>query len=100
MSQHKHTTTTKDGKQVTVTLGYDRPLDYVFCTVMQDGNREGEGEILYSNLSDDEAGTDLQEVEYFRPILEGLGITVPASMFTEVLIDQLERVGNKTIVHD
>lgn len=100
MSQHKHSTTTKDGKNVTVTLGYDRPLDFVFCTVMQDADNDGEGEVLYSNLSDDEAGTDLQDVNYYRPILTGLGISVPDSMFTEVFIDQLERAGNRTVIHE
>lgn len=66
MSQHKHTTRTKDGKEVTVTLGYDRPLDYVFYTVIQDSKETDEAEdILYSNLSDDNAGTHLQEVDYF-----------------------------------
>lgn len=101
MSQHKHSTQTQDGKKVTVTLGYDRPLDYVFCTVIQDGGVTDEGEeILYSNLSDDEAGTDLQEVDYFRAVLDELGINVPDSLFTEVKIDQLDRVGNRTVVHE
>ena len=93
-----HITTTTDGKSVTVTLGYDRPLDYVFCTVMQNDNKDGE-DILYSNLSDDEAGTDLQNVDYYRPILLGLGISVPDAMFTEVKIDQLERTGNRSVLH-
>lgn len=101
MSQHKHTTRTKDGKEVTVTLGYDRPLDYVFCTVIQDSKGTNEGEdILYSNLSDDNAGTHLQEVDYFRDVLNDLRISVPDSLFTEVKIDQLDRVGNKTVVHE
>ncbi len=100
MSQHKHSTLTKGGKRVTVTLGYDRPLDYVFCTVIQDSEGTSEGEdILYSNLSDDEAGTDLQEVDYFRDVLTELGISVPDSLFTEVKNDQLKRVGNRSMVH-
>ena len=37
MSQHRYSTKSKDGKEVMVTLGYDRPLDYVFCTVTQEG---------------------------------------------------------------
>ena len=100
MSQHKYKTTTTDGKSVTVTLGYDRPLDYIFCTIMQDGNMDEEGEVLYSNLGDDEAGTDLQDVDYYRRILLGLGISVPDDMFTEVKIDQLERTGNRSVVYD
>ena len=101
MSQHKHSTVSQDGRKVTVTLGYDRPLDYVFCTVMQEGVGLAEGEeVLYSTLGDDAAGTDQQEVDYFRPILAALGIRVPESMFTEVALDQLQRVGNRTVVHD
>ena len=101
MSQHKHSTFSQNGRKVVVTLGYDRPLDYVFCTVMQcaEGLAEGE-EVLYSNLGDDEAGADLQNVDYFRPVLATLGIRVPESMFTEVQLDQLQRVGNRTVVHD
>ena len=101
MSQHKHSTLSRNGKKVTVTLGYDRPLDYVFCTVIQDaeGMQEGE-EVLYSNLSDDEAGLDLQDVDYFREVLAELGIDVPDLLFTEVKIDQLDRVGNRTVVYE
>ena len=101
MSQHRCSTVDQSGRKVLVTLGYDRPLDYVFCTVMQhaEGLAEGE-EVLYSNLGDDEAGTDQQEVDYFRPILAALGIRVPESMFTEVALDQLQSVGNRTVVHD
>ena len=101
MSQHKHSTLSRDGKKVAVTLGYDRPLDYVFCTVIQDGEGMEEGEeILYSNLSDDNAGTHLQDVDYFRHVVAELGISIPDSMFTEVEIDQLERLGNKTVIYD
>jgi sensor domain CHASE-containing protein len=49
-------------------MGYDRQLDYVFCVV------ERGGETVYSNLADPEAGTDQQDVEYFRPVLERLGL--------------------------
>ena len=101
MSQHKHTTRTKDGREVTVTLGYDRPLDYVFCTIIQASKGTSEGEdILYSNLSDDDAGTHLQEVDHFRDVLNELGISVPDALFTEVKIDQLGHIGNRTVIHD
>ncbi len=96
MSQPRHRTTTQGGESVLVTIGYDRPLDYVFCTVMQEAE---DGDILYSNLNDDSAGIALQDVDYFRPILRGLGIEVPDAMFTEVKIDQLEKTGSKFILH-
>lgn len=100
MSQHSYATRTSDGSEVTVILGYDRPLNYVFCTVSCESKDESEdGNILYSNLADDDAGTHLQEVDYYRKVLEDLGISVPDHIFTEVKIDQLERIGNRTKFH-
>lgn len=90
MSQHILTTTTSRGRKVTVTMGYDRPLDYVFCTVM-----DTDGDISYSNLDDEMAGTELQDVEYFKLALRRLGIDVPETMFTEVKSDQALRIGNR-----
>ncbi len=90
MSQHILTTTTSGGRKVTVTMGYDRPLDYVFCTVM-----DTDGDIIYSNLDDELAGTELQDVEYFQLVLRKLGINVPETMFTEVKADQALRIGNR-----
>ncbi len=94
MSQHIFETTSAKGKRVTVTMGYDRPLDYVFCTVTAEN-----GDIIYSNLDDDDAGTEQQEVNYYRPILEKLGVHVPESVFREVVSDQLRRVGNREVTH-
>jgi hypothetical protein len=95
MSQHIFNATTADGENVTVTMGYDRPLDFVFCTVIADG-----GKILYSHLDDTEAATHQQEVDYYRGVLQQYGITVPDSVFQEVQADQLQRVGNRVVVHD
>ena len=94
MSQHHFESTTEAGDKLLVTMGYDRPLDYVFCTVF-DKNEE----VIYSNLDDDDAGTELQDVDYYRAILEKLGVRVPESMFREVKADQQRRVGNRVEVH-
>jgi hypothetical protein len=75
-----------------VVLGYDRPLDYVFCTVW---NRQHE--VVYSNLSDPNAGTEQQDVEYFRPVLAQLGITLWEEMWAAVKQDQKEKAGNKVV---
>lgn len=77
---------------VEVIMGYDRPLDYVFCVVSRD-----DGEILYSNLSDPQAGTRQQSVQYFRLVLARLGVTVPEEMFAAVREDQRNREGNKVV---
>ena len=90
MSQHSFT---ENG--ITVSLGYDRNLDYVFCTVS--GSREG---ILYSNLGDLKAGTEQQDVNYYRSTLKDLKIKVPESMFEQVAIDQQQRTGNRVCLHD
>lgn len=90
MSQHIFTTP----QDTRVTLGYDRPLNYVFCTV-----EDKEGDILYSNLDDENAGCEQDDVNYYRPILDELGIKVPEQMFVEVAKDQLRRVGNRVVVH-
>lgn len=81
----------KDG--LTVMMGYDRPLNYVFCIV------ERGDEILYSNLDDDSAGTQQQNVEYYRPVLASLGIEVPESMYQGVMLDQRTRSGNLVVDH-
>ena len=72
-----------------VRMGYDRPLDFVFCTVFKND------ETVYSNLSDENAGTDCQDVSYYRDVLDALSIQVPERMFEEVEIDQANRTGNR-----
>ena len=74
---------------VEVRMGYDRPLDYVFCTV------EINGEMEYSNLGDENAGTDCQDVMYYRDVLRKLGVDVPEEMLAGVAEDQAACVGNK-----
>jgi hypothetical protein len=74
---------------VEVRMGYDRPLDFVFCTL------EINGEMEYSNLSDENAGTDCQDVTYYRDVLRKRGVFVPDEMLVEVGEDQVNRVGNK-----
>ena len=94
MSQHVFRTVDGNGIAVTVTLGYDRPLDFVFCTVM-----DAHGEPIYTNLDDDDAGTHQQDILYYRPILTRLGIEVPEVMFAEVESDQTNVVGNRVVDH-
>jgi len=94
MSQHIFETSGPEGSPVTVTLGYDRPLNYVFCTVMGPDD-----EIIYSNLDDAGAGIHQQMVDYYRSILEKLGLHVPESMFREVELDQRFQVGDRVEIH-
>ena len=57
------------------------------------------GAVLYSNLDDDNAGTSCKNVEYFRCVLEELGLSVPETMFAEVKQDQTDKVGNRVVRH-
>jgi len=86
VSRHIYT-----GNGVRVTLGYDRPLNYVFCTI------EREGEIVYSNLSDPKAGTKQHDINYYRAILAENKISIPDQLFIEVENDQRNRVGNRQV---
>ena len=94
MSQHSFKAVTNDGQKVYVLMGYDRPLNYVFCVV----NTE-EGGFIYSNLSDPQAGINLKDVEYYRQILLQLGIEAPESVFEAVKADQQEKRGNRYVQH-
>ena len=94
MSQHIFETNSAQGAPMTVTMGYDRPLDYVFCTVLDPND-----EVIYSNLDDDDAGTHQQDVDYYRSVLLKFGLHVPESTFREVKSDQLGRVGNRVKIH-
>lgn len=96
MSRHEFRLRDDEDKTVTVVLGYDRPLNYVFCTVMREGEEDSP---LYSNLDDDEAGLHQQDINYFRPVISELGINVPEQMFLDVEADQLSRVGNRDLDH-
>jgi hypothetical protein len=96
MSRHEFRFHDSDERTVTATLGYDRPLNYIFCTVVREGEEDSP---IYSNLDDDKAGLHQQDVNYFRAVLAGLGIRVPERMFREVEADQLMRVGNRAIDH-
>ena len=73
-------------------MGYDAALDYVRCTV-----RSG-SEVLYSNLGDEEAGTTCKDVEYYRAVLENLGIEVPEEMFEATKKDQASKSGGDKIM--
>lgn len=94
MSQHIFRTATETGLAVTVIIGYDRILNYVFCIVMDQDQA-----LVYSNLCDGKAGTGQQDVNYYWPLLRKLGITVPEQVFNEVETDQRLRTGNRVVHH-
>jgi hypothetical protein len=95
MSRYACGATYDDDIDVTVVIGYDDALDYVFMTI-DDGDDEHP---IYSNLNDPDAGLDCRDLDYFRRILKELAIAIPECMFTETLRDQNARVGNREVYH-
>lgn len=94
MSQHRYRFK-KDGAEVEVLMGWDRPLQHVFM-VVEDLSDES-GDYLYSNLY--EPNMSALTLEYFRGVLDRLQIQVPESMFQEVEIDRRNNAGNRFVVH-
>lgn len=94
--------TALNGRPVTVDLGRDRPLQYVFMTVsfqdLKDHPDDDSSPYLYSNLDDENLPIQGPlSVEYFQDRLTELGISVPSIMLQSVQDDQDQDVGNKTV---
>lgn len=94
MSQHVFSST-QDGRPTNITLGWDRPLQYFFMTV-EDGVT---GDLVYCNLDHPETfrGADL---DYYRRVLNKLGLAVPVKMLAEVAADRVSNVGNRFVKYD
>jgi hypothetical protein len=98
MSQHYLDTQTKDGQSVTVLMGWDRPLQFVPCSVLIDRQDDFSptGEILYSNLDEGIPFTHRVELSYYTTILaERFGITLPNEMLGAITADIASNAGNR-----
>ncbi len=102
MSQHSFNTTL-EGRPVIVVVGYDRPLRGFFCFVEKcDADDEGEDEFVYSNLNDLRLASCYglsKSLDYFKGVLQELGMQVPASMFEQSELDMRGNVGNRCVSH-
>ena len=120
MSQH-HFETVHGSNRVDVVLGWDRPLHHFFLWVERlgvpcnappapelafadaeesaeyDGPKEPLEEFIYHNL--DDTGSMGADLNYFRSKLAALGVTVPETMFTQVLRDKALNIGNRYVVY-
>lgn len=117
MSEHgtlsKFTTAKGVEHEVDVVMGWDRPLQWHFLTVvildpdaelsledlpesLQETSNVDEG-IVYCNLYDQTAGKDL---EYFEKKLTELGIKVPASMIAGCKADKERNADNEETFHE
>jgi len=118
MSQHRFETQTSTGRQVEVTIGYDRPLNGFFLVVsaaaldtaaMADvydaaDDDDDDGDVfIYSNLDDvaliDLGGLTL-DLQYFKSKLALLGITLAPNIEHELQEDRRHRVGNRFCLYD
>jgi hypothetical protein len=118
MSQH-HFRTERAGSPVAVLLGFDRPLGHYYLVVQDlapqqrtsvppsvrnDGMDEDDDEdagddgCLYSNLNEPDAFE--LSLEHYKAVLSRLGIQVPTTMFQQVELDALHRVGNRSVTYE
>ena len=119
MSQHRFDTKTSKGREVEVTIGYDRPLNGFFLVVsaagfdtagtanLNDSDEEDDGDdgdlFIYSNLGDvdliEQGGLTL-DLDYFKSRLDLLGIGLPTAIEHELQEDRRQRVGNRYCLYD
>jgi hypothetical protein len=95
MSQHVIELTNKDGKEMTVMMGWDRPLQQFFLMVEQ--NQDGKEPVyLYNNMDDPDAW-GMDDLNYFHEKLLELGLDVPQKMLMQVESDKILKVGNRFV---
>jgi len=118
MSQHRFQTKTSTGREVEVTIGYDRPLNGFFLVVSVSAldtaafadvydaadEDDDDGDVfIYSNLDDvaliDLGGLTL-DLQYFKDKLTFLGITLAPNIEHELQEDRRQRVGNRFCLYD
>ena len=110
MSQHRFLTS-RQGEQISVLLGWDRPLQCFFMVIERvqpagairtmgaaDDDAQDDASVLYSNLFEDDAFG--LSVYHFRSKLVELGIYVPPVMFDQIEIDRANGTGNRTVTYN
>lgn len=97
MSQHYYHDTDPDGSCITVLLGWDRPLQYVFLVVTKESKDRKTEEMTYSNL--DDPSSRGQDLVYYRNKVSDLGLSLPETMYTQVEKDQANNIGNRIVQH-
>ena len=104
MSLHRFTTRLGDSK-IVVTMGWDRPLQGYFMSIMQlkstpsafADDVEEEGGYLFNHL--DQIESNPRELTAYLFELENRGIEIPQRMIDEVTMDGVRNVGNKIVDH-
>lgn len=97
MSQHIFETML-NGEKIEVFAGWDRPLRGFFLVIERlDLEGRSTGSYLFNNLCMREPHP--KTFDYFRNVLDELGIEVPQAMIDEILLDRAENKGNKRVIH-
>ena len=97
MSQHYFNTAVA-GEPVTVTMGWDRPLQGYFMMIESAGREQ----YLYNNLEDlalIPEGGFADSLDYFIEKMKELGVTVPDRMLNEIRVDGGLNVGNRHVAY-
>jgi hypothetical protein len=108
MSQHIFSTTV-NGEEISVLMGWDRPLQGFFLVVQRcnyepvPGKSYNEADLyVYSNLNDRNllkcSGLP-KTIDYFVSKLDKLGISVPTEIFENIQSDSRHNVGNKLVTY-
>lgn len=98
MSQHVFRTTL-NGQKIEVLAGWDRPLRGYFLVIGLIGHKDMIDEpYLFSNLDIPESHP--KSFDYFREVLEEIGICVPQEMIEEIIRDGAVNKGNKRVRHE
>ncbi|MCX4175663.1 MULTISPECIES: hypothetical protein [Paraburkholderia] len=84
-------------RDVTVQMGWDRPLQYLYMVI--DYVDSEDDEPLYSNLSVDEAGLR-GKLAYFTKKTRPFGIEVPSTMLARIQSDEALNLANGTSTFD
>lgn len=90
MTQHIFKSKTKDGRQVEVLAGWDRPLQGFFMVIE---NPEKDDDYIFSNFELKQPHP--MSFDVFEKALSDLGIPMPNGLLAELNQDRLENLGNK-----
>lgn len=102
------------GKRVRVMSGWDRRVQSHFLVISRlpqpsEGQEKAasgddkEDDFVYSNLDDPKlAGTFAggADLDYFKRVLDDMGIKVPEALMREVEADRLANAGNRVVFHN
>lgn len=91
MTRHIYTSVTRDGTPVTVTAGWDRPLQNYFLQIEENG--DGDGKHEFNSLAYSQ--TQTRSFDPFFKELCSRGILVPVGFVEELELDKAQDIGNK-----